>query len=179
MPSVVCPTCGEKGKIPNQFIGIRIKCKKCGNSFLVTPPVAKVPVAAAAEAALSAPSSPSEPKFEGIAIEDLGPDAWSVANSAPAHTTAEHDHAADGEPAHDESDSAFTAAHPIDPATVKHYKLLTPKDRYFDGKFDIGRVEDALNYYARQGWVVRSMATPHIAGFSGGPREVFVILLER
>jgi hypothetical protein len=178
MPSVVCPTCGEKGKIPNQFIGIRIKCKKCGNSFLVTPPVAKVPVAVAAEAALGAPS-PTEPKFDGIALDDLGPDAWTVASAAPVEASAEHDHAHDHEPAHDDSNPAFVATQGADAPAVKHYKILTQKDKFFDGKFDLTLLEQALNHYARQGWIVRSMATPHIAGFSGGAREELVILLER
>jgi len=173
MPTVVCPTCGEKGRIPAQFIGIRIKCKKCGNSFLVTPPVQKAVVAA--EAATNAPSAQS-PQFDGIVVDDLAPDAWTVAGSSAAQATHEHDHAHD-HPL-DESSSAFTASQ-VDPATIKHYKLLTQKDKFFEGKFEIGRLEDALNFYARQGWVVRSMATPQVAGFSGGPREEVVVLLER
>jgi uncharacterized protein (DUF983 family) len=39
MPSVTCPSCGEKGRIPTQFLGTRIKCKICGVSFLVAGPV--------------------------------------------------------------------------------------------------------------------------------------------
>jgi uncharacterized protein (DUF983 family) len=38
MPYVTCPTCGERGKIPSSLIGVRIKCRKCGLSFQVTPP---------------------------------------------------------------------------------------------------------------------------------------------
>ena len=55
MPTVTCPACGEKGKIPPSLIGARIKCKKCGNSFLVSPPAAK-PVAAAAATSSSVAS---------------------------------------------------------------------------------------------------------------------------
>ncbi len=61
----------------------------------------------------------------------------------------------------------------------RHYKVLTQKDRYFEGKFDLARLEEALNHYAGEGWVVRAMATPHVTGFSGGPREEIVVLLER
>jgi hypothetical protein len=42
MPSATCPSCGEKGKIGSNLIGTRIKCKKCGNSFLVAAPVGQV-----------------------------------------------------------------------------------------------------------------------------------------
>ena len=38
MPYVTCPTCGERGKIPSNLIGARIKCRKCGLSFQVSPP---------------------------------------------------------------------------------------------------------------------------------------------
>jgi len=173
MPSVVCPTCGEKGKIPSQFIGIRVKCKKCGNGFLVTPPAQKAAVAA--ESGVHGHAA-QEPQFDGIVVDDLPADAWATSSPAGEQTTDEHvtDH-----DTHDESSSAFIAAHPVDPGAVKHYKLLTPKDKYFGGKFELGRVEDALNHYARQGWIVRSMATPLVAGFSGGPKEELVILLER
>ena len=64
-------------------------------------------------------------------------------------------------------------------ARAKQYKVLTQKDRWFEGKFDLSRLEDALNHYALQGWVVRAMSTPHVVGFSGGPREEIVVLLER
>ena len=35
MPYVTCPTCGERGKIPPNLVGARIKCRKCGLSFMV------------------------------------------------------------------------------------------------------------------------------------------------
>ena len=57
--------------------------------------------------------------------------------------------------------------------------MLTQKDRFFEGKFELSRLETALNHYAAQGWVVRAMATPLVTGFSGGPREEIVVLLER
>ena len=57
--------------------------------------------------------------------------------------------------------------------------MLTQKDRWFEGKFELAKLEEALNHYARQGWSVRAMATPLVTGFSGGPREEIVVLLER
>ena len=62
---------------------------------------------------------------------------------------------------------------------TRQYKVLTQKDKWFDGKFDLSRLEAALNHYAGQGWTVRAMATPHVVGFSGGPREEIVVLMER
>ena len=62
---------------------------------------------------------------------------------------------------------------------TREYKVLTQKDRWFDGKFDLSRLEAALNHYAGLGWTVRAMSTPHVMGFSGGPREEIVVLMER
>jgi hypothetical protein len=171
MPSVSCPTCGEKGRIPANFIGIRIKCTKCGNSFLVTPPVPKAAVAAAAGSPPLASTNPT-----GIAVEGSGASDWSPTGTAAAVHDHDHDHEHD--PGHGETSPAFTSSQLSEPVS-RQYKVLTQKDKWFEGKFDLGRLEEALNHYARQGWVVRSMATPHITGFSGGTREELVILLER
>jgi len=56
--------------------------------------------------------------------------------------------------------------------------VLSQKDRWFSGKFDPEKLEEALRSYGRQGWRVRGMATATIPGF-GGNREELVILLER
>ena len=61
---------------------------------------------------------------------------------------------------------------------MKQYKVLTQKDRWFSGKFDPARLEDALNSYAEQGWRLVSCATADIPGF-GGNRQEFVAILER
>jgi hypothetical protein len=159
-------------------VGARIKCKKCGNSFMVTPPAAKPAAAPAATqsgqhaAVASATAGPARAMGDTIAVEGLDESAW----SATPVVTAEHDPAHEHHE-HDEASSSFTA-HPEGHA-LKHYKILTPKDKFFGGKFEMGMVEDALNHYAKQGWVVRSMATPMVPGFSGGPKEEVWVLLER
>jgi hypothetical protein len=172
MPTVTCPSCGEKGKITPNLIGARIKCKKCGNHFLVSPPVAK-PVAAAAAA--SATSSEAAHTPEGIQVEGLDASAWSLstepgvtlqAEARPDHGPGHHDSAA-----HVEESSA--------PMQARQYKLLTSKDKYFDGKFDLTRLEEALNHFAKQGWTVKSMTLPHIKGYGGVTEETVVVLLER
>ncbi len=170
MPSVTCPTCGERGKIPPNLIGARIKCKKCGVSFQVSPPATK-PAPAAATAGLTARAeSPS-----GIEVEGLDASAWSLSTETGVALQAE---AVPDRPAAAAESSSFAPA--VDHAHAVHeYKLLTPKDKYFDGKFEFSRLEDALNHYARQGWVVKTMSTPHVKGFSGAPEEWIVVVLER
>lgn len=60
---------------------------------------------------------------------------------------------------------------------MKEYKVLTLKDKWFTGKFNPEKLEEAINSYASQGWSVISMASATIPGF--GTREELIILLER
>ncbi len=62
--------------------------------------------------------------------------------------------------------------------TMKEYKVLTQKDKWFSQKFDPEALEKALNSYASQGWKVVSAVTANIAGL-GGNREEIIIILER
>lgn len=61
---------------------------------------------------------------------------------------------------------------------MKEYKVLTQKDKWFSGKFDPVILEQAINSYAQQGWVVKAAVTAQIPGF-GGAREECLIILER
>lgn len=56
------------------------------------------------------------------------------------------------------------------------YKVLTQKDRFFGGKFDPLKLEEALNSYAHQGWVVDGIATADIPGWSGSRQELVVVM---
>jgi hypothetical protein len=91
--------------------------------------------------------------------------------AAPATATA--DPVSRVEPAPD-----FVAAEPGRPRH-REFKLLTPKDKIFDNKFDIARLEEALNHYGQKGWSVKAMSTPHIKNFAGVLEEVIVVVLER
>ncbi len=155
MPYVTCPSCGERGKIGAQFVGARIKCRKCGVGFLVAAPAAKTTGA----------SSPIEESYEGIRVEGLDSTAWVVPSETPV--------AAAATPPGEEPIPATAAA------SRREYKLLTQKDKFFEGKFDLARLEDALNHYAHEGWIARSMVTPQVKGFSGTSQEEIVVLLER
>jgi len=35
---------------------------------------------------------------------------------------------------------------------MKEYKILTQKDKWFGGKFDPLKLEQAINSYAEEGW---------------------------
>jgi len=60
----------------------------------------------------------------------------------------------------------------------KEYKVLTQKDKWFSGKFNPLLLEQALNAYAKEGWILVGCATADIAGF-GATRQEFVAILER
>jgi hypothetical protein len=63
--------------------------------------------------------------------------------------------------------------------TTKEYKVLTQKDKWFSGKFDPAKLEEALNAYAEQGWVVKAATTAAITGLIGGNRDEMIVILER
>jgi hypothetical protein len=165
MTPVACPSCGEKGSIPGHLVGKKIKCQKCHASF----------VAGGAPAPSPAPTDAATSTGDSIEVDGLDPSIW-ASTAAVGVAVAVAPEAPPRE--HREPSPAFTAS-PPDGGPARQYKVLTQKDRFFEGKFELPRLEDALNHYARQGWVVRAMATPHVTGFSGGPREEIVVLLER
>jgi hypothetical protein len=172
MLQISCPSCGERGKIPANMIGARIKCKKCGNAFQVADP-SKAPAAVAVPAGAPPQAQPSS--FEGIAVEGLDQSAWSLAPES-SHAMP-HAGAAAAEPSPAATAESPPAAGPDGP--TREYKLLTSRDKFFAGQFDLSRLEEAINHYARQGWVARSMCLPHIKNFQGAMQEEIVVLLER
>ena len=184
MSPVKCPSCGEKGNLSDQLLGKKIRCQKCGSSFLAVPTLAASPFAHPSHAPKEDPHAPKEaahapkeaakPIDDSIEVDGLDPSTWAVTAVAVEPHAPEQEH-------HEPAPSFSVAPYEPDHANgqARQYKVLTSKDRYFEGKYEFGRLEDALNFYARQGWVVRGMATPHVTGFSGGPREELMILLER
>jgi hypothetical protein len=193
---VTCPSCGEKGGLPNQLVGRKVRCQKCGKSFLAAAPTAE---SLTSGSALNLVAVAGKPGDGSIDVEGLDAASWAATSVvADNHVQAAEplaklkiDHAAPLKAAEKPVQAAeyrelapavFTPAHheaehPDGP--VKQYKLLTQKDKWFDGKFDLGKLEEALNHYARQGWVVRAMSTPHVMGFTGVTKEEIVVLLER
>jgi hypothetical protein len=174
MPYVTCPTCGERGKIPPNLVGARIKCRKCGLSFMVAAPAAAAKAGASAQGSATLPQAVAEP-LQGIEVEGLDASSWAVPTDATTVLKTDPGHEPSARP---DAAPAFVAA---EPGHFAHheYKLLTPRDKIFDGKFDLARLEEALNHFGRQGWTVKSMSTPHVKGFSGALEELIVIVLER
>ena len=160
MPYVKCPSCGERGKIGSALVRRRIKCKQCGVSFQVSPPPAKPTAGLTTDF-----GSPTPLATDGIEVEGLDASAWTMSTEVGVAL------------------KAVATAEPETPAGPspegREYKVLTPRDKYFDGKFDLSRLEEALNHFGRQGWTVKSMATPHVKGFTGVMEETIVVLLER
>ena len=62
---------------------------------------------------------------------------------------------------------------------MKEYKVLSQKDKWFSGKFDPEKLENALNSYASQGWRVVAAFSADIPAVFGSGRQEAVILLER
>jgi Domain of unknown function (DUF4177) len=170
MPTVTCPSCGERGKIGPSFIGSRIKCKKCGSSFLVSAPVAKQTAGSTPAVPTAAVGTPG-----GIEVEGLDASSWTLSTEVgvalKAEATVEPDHTVEPGPAFIPTETS--------PGSPREYKVLTSRDKFFEGKFDLPRLEEALNHYGRKGWTVKSMSTPHLKGFSGALEETIVVLLER
>ncbi len=106
MAFVVCPSCGEKGRLPKHLIGHRIKCQKCGSSFLVEAPVKAATTAAPAEP--NAPVVGHEPArarvFEKIpdrnqiTVDGLDDSEWKTTVVVPVEAAPEPE-------AHDEAES--------------------------------------------------------------------------
>ena len=173
MLHVACPSCGERGAISAEHVGTRIKCRKCGQAFRVAAPAQK---AAAGPQAAPSPApvavavhqeSPSSATLEGIVVDGLD-DAWTAAPVVAAEPLAA------ARPAVAPSPAAAPRGGPL-----REYKLLSSRDKIFEGKFDLPRLEEALNHYARQGWAAKSMCLPHVKNFQGTLQEELVVLLER
>lgn len=62
---------------------------------------------------------------------------------------------------------------------MKEYKVLTQKDKWFSGKFDPEKLEQAINAYAAQGWRVIAASTAQFPGIFSGDRDEMVVILER
>jgi hypothetical protein len=181
MTFVTCPDCMQEGRVPDNFLGRRIKCAKCGGRFLVTgvasnpadPGARALPAGGAGGG--SSVRSPDAPTFEGIVVEGLEGGYPELQDDGALEVPAE--------PAREAPTPGFGemlgAEGTMHPEGVKEYKLLTPKDKIFDNKFDLARLEEVINAFASKGWTVRSMTSAQVAAFSGGMREELLVLLER
>ena len=61
---------------------------------------------------------------------------------------------------------------------MKSYKVMTQKDRFFGGKFNPEKVEEALNSLAKEGWELVGVASAEFPSLTGGRQEL-VLFLEK
>lgn len=62
---------------------------------------------------------------------------------------------------------------------TKQYKILTQKDKWFSGKFDPEKLEEAINAYAKQGWRVVAATTATFPAMLSAGREEMIVVMER
>ena len=64
------------------------------------------------------------------------------------------------------------------PDDASRYKVLTQRDRWFGGRFEVEKLEAAINAYSTRGWRVCGVATAVVTGLAG-KREEVVVVMER
>ena len=170
MPTVTCPSCGERGKIGASFIGSRTQVQEMRFELSGVGPCRQAD--GRDHTGRSRVRHRDARGHRGRGARRVLMDAVDGGGSRSEG----RGHRGARSPA--ESGSAFIATEGL-PASPREYKLLTSRDKYFEGKFDLPRLEEALNHYGRKGWTVKAMSTPHLKGFSGALEETIVVLLER
>lgn len=164
-------TCGKQSDLPESALGKRVRCNFCGALSIVAPQAAEE------HPELDWETHIAESLLSTAEVPVVGPGATGVLEAEPVvEAPALFDEVPPAE-----AEEAVEAEAPAPVARVegaKEYKVLTQRDKWFGGRFEPERFEEALNFFAGQGWVVRSMAAGSIGGFSGN-REELVVLLER
>jgi predicted Zn finger-like uncharacterized protein len=98
MPNTICPHCGANGRVPDTFIGRRVKCPKCQQPFTVAAAAAPPAPAAPRQAAPASPTpppravsprpAPPPPPAQEDALEEIGDEVAAVADAGAAPVTA-------------------------------------------------------------------------------------------
>lgn len=78
----------------------------------------------------------------------------------------------------EEAQPGAESAQPEFPDGQSRYKVLTQRDRWFGGRFEVEKLEDAINAYAAHGWRICGVATTLVTGLAG-KREEVVVVMER
>jgi hypothetical protein len=151
--------CGKTFKAKDEHAGLRSKCPNCGGiinipkAHLAPPPIEDGVGIADLQEGL-------EEDRLGSEREATLTDLWKVLNTIAT------------------SLGSSSAKGTSGPGQQREYKVITQKDKWFSGKFDPEKVEGVLNSYAKQGWVMKGVATASVPGF-GGQRDEIVIIMER
>ena len=161
--------CGKQSELPESTLGKRVRCNFCGALSIVAeqPPedhpeldwethiaesLLTAPTPRAGPRARPGSSRPSRPSRPPRSSTRSPRARWR--RSTPGSRGGRRGRARRGPAVED----------------PKEYKVLSQRDKWFGGKFDAERLEEALNFLAGQGWAVRSMAAGAIGGFAGEPR---------
>lgn len=198
MISFVCPECSEAVKAPDNAIGKRGRCPKCRRSIEIS---LEMPIAIGDSIPTDVEDGDGDTYSPDFSLPDWTPPTLPASgthektddteeNMQPERVAPSVEFAGYDSPGRNEEvvaclseirDLLLTQCQPRHSASTEsatEYKVLTQKDKWFSGKFDPAKLEEALNAYAEQGWRVRSATTATIPGF-GNNREELVVLLER
>jgi hypothetical protein len=163
--------CGKQSDLPESFLGKRVRCNFCGALSIVSQ-----------QSVEPQPDLDWETHIaESLLVGSAGAHGSSVLEAEPTTSPSSvfDEVSSSGEMAvvvPPESSPEAPAAPIVEVANPKVYKVLTQRDKWFGGKFDAERLEAAINFHARQGWVVRSMTAGAIAGSSNNRDELLVLL---
>lgn len=166
MPVKTQCQCGRSITARDEFAGKRVKCPDCGRVLHLPAADNGPPPLAALDESDSAGQSQAQTARSTNQMEDQGLDLLAQIRDQL------------GIIAGDLRGRQDQGSPPVTTQAQKQYKVLTQKDKWFSGKFDPERLEQAVNAYASQGWTVKGITTASIPGF-GGAREELIVLLER
>lgn len=179
MPIDVACDCGKGFQVKDEHAGRRAKCPNCGT-------VVRIPASHSSDSddrsrILGDPARTPEANSETRLLEEIKAllEAFlSQASTSVQSTPAAMPSVESPEWLDDLEPSSGQATPPALSRGRKQYKVLTQKDKWFSGKFDPQRLEEAVNSYASQGWSVKGIATASVPGF-GGNRDELIVLMER
>lgn len=177
MFDTICTNCGASNLSPPHYEGRSIKCTTCGGAFIA---IEKGKRLFTFHCSSCRGSIEAEEQLQGThaTCPHCNKDIRVVADPPPIPPK---------RPPIQQAESSFTesslpdttekiATHAI--PKMKEYKVLSQKDKWFGGKFDPEKLEQAINSYAAQHWRVISCATAQIPGLTGN-REEMIVILER
>lgn len=61
----------------------------------------------------------------------------------------------------------------------KVYKVLTPRDKWFEGNYAPDKLEAAINFYAAKGWHVISVVSTGMPAAPGSPQPEIMVVMGR
>src|SRR5271156_2905733 len=131
--------CGRSLKAKDEHAGLKAKCPGCG-AILDIPKARPDPPPSPGEVGIDDLREGLEEDRLGVQREATLTDVWKVLSTIA-------------------SSIGSSSGSPSGSSQQREYKVITQKDKWFSGKFDPEKVEGVLNSYAKQGWVLKGVAT--------------------